>query len=76
MANIEIKNPKQNPISLLQINLPFSFILFLQGTSGRKKLVFKNLIAANTKEIDANTNSNILIVESDVLFAKKKQAKE
>ena len=76
MANIEIKNPKQNPLSLSQINPSFLLNLALQGTSGRGKLVFINFTAANTKEIDASTHNTILVVESAVSFAKKRQAKE
>jgi len=76
MANIEIKNPKQNPMSLPQINLPFLLTLALQGASGREKLDLINFTAANTKEIDPSTHNTILVVGSTVKFAKKRQAKE
>lgn len=76
MANIEVKNPKQYPMSLLQINLLSSLNLFLQGASGREKLDFIYFIIAATKEIDPITHNNILVGESGVSFAKKKQPKE
>ena len=76
MADIETKNPKQYPMSLGQIIPPSLLTLSLQGSSGREKLTFINVITNNTNEINAIIHNNILVVESDVSFAKKRQPKE